>query len=128
MDDTTIAETLHITEGYVVWVVGRSVEETALLDPLPEGAEVVEHRDEEDPDAVDAAIVFVDDREALDDVLDDVLPQLGSIPLVWVLHPVSAHAGVDGTVIGDLTADYGWEAVEPVTLGETWAAVRLRPA
>ena len=35
--ETTHAETLGITEGSVVWVVADSVEETALLDPLPDG-------------------------------------------------------------------------------------------
>ncbi len=44
MTETSIADKLRITEGYVVWVIGQSVEETALLDPLPEGAVAIERR------------------------------------------------------------------------------------
>lgn len=119
------AEKLRISDGFVVWIIGTSVEEASVLDPMPEGAEVIEERDADEPDSVDAAILFADDRVHLADSFDDVLPQLGSIPVVWVIHPLGAHADIGEDAIQELVADYGWYAVESVVLDETWAALRI---
>ena len=122
--DVTNAEKLRISDGFVVWIIGTTVEETSLLDPMPEGAEMIEARDEEEPEPVDAAIVFADDRTQLADSFDDVLPQLGSIDVVWIAFPVR-DAGVDEDSIQELVADYGWYAVESILLDDTWAALRI---
>ena len=74
MSDESNAEKLRISEGSVVWILGTTVEETSLLDPLPEGVEVVEARDEDDPDIIDAAVVFADDRLQLAEDFDEALP------------------------------------------------------
>lgn len=124
MDTTTNAEKLRISDGFVVWIIGTSVEETSVLDPMPEGAEMIEERDEEEPESVDAAILFADDRTQLADSFDDVLPQLGSIPLVWIAFPIREDdIGEDS--IQELTADYGWYAVQSIVLDDTWAALRI---
>ena len=131
MTETNIADKLRITEGYVVWVIGQSVEETALLDPLPEGAVAIEQRgdDEDDePDLIDGAILFVESRAQLVDDLDEFLPQLGSIPVVWICFPVSGRAEIDAEAIGQLVADYGWHTVEHVPLDDAWSGVRLEQA
>ncbi|NRQ51713.1 DUF3052 family protein [Aeromicrobium stalagmiti] len=125
MTETTNAEKLRISDGFVVWIVGTTVEETSLLDPMPEGAEMIEVRDEDEPEQVDAAILFADDRVVLADSFDEVLPQLGSIPLVWISYPVSSTANIGEDSIQELVADYGWYAVESVVLDETWAALRI---
>ena len=122
--DTTNAEKLRISDGFVVWIIGTSVEELSLLDPLPESAEMIEQRDEEEPESVDAAVLFADDRTQLADSFDDVLPQLGSIPVVWIAYPVREDS-IDEDSIQELTADYGWYAVESVVLDDTWAALRV---
>jgi len=123
MSETTNAEQLHITDGFVVWVIGASDEEVSLLDPLPEGARTIEVRDEDDPENVDAAVLVTDNRPALVDDFDEVLPQLGSIPIVWVTYPTGGE--LDEDVLQDLLADYGWTAVESIPLDETWAAMRI---
>jgi hypothetical protein len=124
MTEQSNAEKLRISDGSIVWIIGSTVEETSLLDPLPEGVEVVEQRDDEhDPDLIDAAIVFADDRLQLAEQFDETLPQLGSIPLVWVSWP--AGTDVDQQAIQELLSDYGWAAVETVTLDETWSALRI---
>ncbi len=132
MIETTIAEKLRITEGYVVWVIGRSVEETALLDPLPEGAVAIEHRSEDDDDdgrdRIDGAILFVETREQMIDDLDEFLPQLGSIPVVWICYPISGRPAIEAEMIGQLVADYGWHTVEHVPLDDDWSGVRLQQA
>lgn len=125
MTELTTAQKLRISDGFVVWVVGTSVEETTLLDPMPEGAQMVEALDEEDPESVDAAILVTDDRLVLADRFDEVLPQLGSIPVVWVCYPLDANADIDEDSIQELVADYGWYAEESVVLDDTWAALRI---
>ena len=125
MTEPTNAEKLRISDGFVVWIIGSSVEETSVLDPMPEGAEMIEQLQEDDErESVDAAILFADDRTALADSFDDVLPRLGSIPLVWISYPIR-DADIDEDAIQELTADYGWYAVESIILDETWAALRV---
>lgn len=135
MTETSIAEKLRITEGYVVWVIGRTAEETALLDPLPEGAVAIEERhqdveDDEDSEAelIDGAVLFVESQVQLIDDLDEFLPQLGSIPVVWICYPVGGRTEIAVETIGDLVADYGWHTVEHVPLDEAWSGVRLEQA
>ena len=125
MTDMTNAEKLRIGDGFVVWVIGASVEETSLLDPLPESAETIEARDEDEPDNVDAAILITDNRSALADDFDEVLPQLGSIPIVWITYPLNGRSDLDEATLQDLIGDYGWQAVESIALDETWAAMRI---
>lgn len=127
MTETSNAEKLHITDGFVVWVIGQSIEETTLLDPMPEGAETIEERDEDEPDSIDAALLFVENRTELVDQLDEVLPQLGSIPIVWITYPIG-RSDVNADSIQELVADYGWHTVESADLDETWSAVRLLQA
>lgn len=128
--ETTNAEKLHISDGFVVWIVGQSIEETTLLDPMPEGAETIEERydDSDEYESIDAALLFVENRAELVEHLDEVLPQVGSTPIVWITYPVSGRADVDAEGIQDLIADYGWRSVEGVDLDETWSAVRLQQA
>ncbi|MEJ7633870.1 hypothetical protein [Aeromicrobium sp.] len=126
MTETTMAEKLRITDGFVVWVIGATVEETSLLDPLPEGAETIETRDEDDPEHVDAAVMVTDSRTALADDFDEILPQLGSIPVVWITYPHSGRSDLSEDNLQELLADYGWGAIESIALDETWAALRIR--
>jgi hypothetical protein len=130
MTETSNAEKLHISDGFVVWIIGQSIEETTLLDPLPEGAETIEERDDDtgEHESIDAALLFVDNRTELIEQLDEVLPQLGSIPVVWITYPIGERSDVDAEGIQELIADYGWRTVEGVDLDETWAAVRLQQA
>lgn len=133
MTDTSIAEKLRITEGYVVWVIGQSVEETALLDPLPEGAVAIERPSEDDDvddetDFIDGAVLFGESRAQLEDDLDEFLPQLGSIPVVWICFPVTGRTEIDAESIGELVADYGWHTVEHTPLDDDWSGVRLEQA
>jgi hypothetical protein len=124
MTGTSNAEKLRISDGFVVWIIGTSVEETSVLDPLPEGAEMIEQLGDDEGESVDAAIVFADDPTLLADTFDDVLPQLGSVPLVWVSYPVRG-SDVSEDTIQELVADYGWYAEESILLDDTWAALRI---
>ena len=123
MSDPTHAETLGITEGSVVWVVADSVEETALLDPLPAGAETVD----EPVDRMDAAILLADNLAAVEVRLDEVLPSLGSTPVAWISYPFGPPYELDRDALVTLVGEYGYGLGPEVRLDETWSAVRLRP-
>lgn len=127
------AEKLHITTG-PVWVLGTSDEERALLDPLPDGVEVVVDRDLvlEDDDAshmdsepMAAAIIVVDSIDTTAELLDDTLPRVGSVPLVWVVIPAEVNS--DEVVrIEAMSGEFGWTPRERVDLDDGWSAVRLQ--
>jgi len=120
-EDLTNAERLGIGEDDVVWVVADSVEETALLDPLPPGAETVD----EPLESMDAAVLLADNVDALEVRLDEVLPVLGSTPVVWISYPLERLHGLSRDVVAPLVDEYGWDIGPEVPLDETWCAVRL---
>lgn len=122
MTESTHAETLGITEGSVVWVVADSVEETALLDPLPPGAETLD----EPTDGMDAAVLLADNLAAVQVRLDEVLPSLGSTPVAWIAFPTGHPHELDRDALVTLVGEYGWAVGPEVRLDETWSAVRLR--
>jgi hypothetical protein len=121
--EATLAETLGITEGSIVWVVADSIEETALLDPLPAGAETVA----EPVDSMDAAVLVADNLAAVNSRLDEVLPELGSTPVAWIAYPSGHPRELDRDALVSLVGEYGWRLSAEVRLDETWSAVRLRP-
>jgi hypothetical protein len=122
MTDATNAEKLGITAGSVIWVVADSVEENALLDPLPPGVRTVD----EPIDGMDAAVLLADNLAALEVHLDEVLPSLGSTPTAWISYPAHHPHELDRDVLSPLVAEYGWDLGPEVRLDETWSAVRLR--
>lgn len=122
MSDTTNAQKLQIKDDFVVWVISTNDEEAALLDPLPAGAEIVD----EASDAMNAVVLFVEDLAALGRNLDDVLPQLGSTPVVWISYPTGNRTDINREAIWELVGEYGWRLVSDVSLDETWSAVRLK--
>jgi hypothetical protein len=121
--ESTLAETLGITAGSVVWVVADSIEETALLDPLPAGAETVA----EPVDRMDAAVLVADNLAALQGRLDHVLPELGSTPVAWIAYPSGHPRELGREALVALVGEYGWRLSAEVQLDDTWSAVRLRP-
>ncbi len=124
------AELLHITEG-LVWILGTSDEERALLDPLPEGVDIVVDREvviDEDEDVSDigsepmaAAIIVIETMADTPELLDDTLPRVGSVPLVWIVLP----ADLDSAEVEQMAQEYGWSAAERTDLGDGWSGVRL---
>lgn len=127
------AEKLHITAG-PVWILGTSDEERALLDPLPDGVEVVVDRDlvleDEDASIVDsepmaAAVIVVDSMDTTAELLDDTLPRVGSVPLVWVVIPAEVNSD-EVARIEAMTGEFGWTPGERVDLDDGWSALRLQ--
>lgn len=122
MTESTNAEKLRIAVNDIVWVIATSEEEAALLDPLPAGAEMVY----EATDGMRVAILFVDDWNELLAEVDEVLPQLGSTPAVWISHRADNPIKIEPAEVSGLVEDYGWQCLETVQLGDSWTAVRLQ--
>ena len=95
------------------------------LQPLPEGAELVEIQP-----GLDVVQVFVQDRAAL----DRAAPALRSIRaggLLWVCYPKGGRkAGTDlnRDVLWEALTEFGLAGVTLVSVDETWSAMRFRPA
>lgn len=122
MSEKTNAEKLQIKDDDVVWVISTNDEEGALLDPLPDGVETVD----EAVDGMSAVILFVEDRNALVTQLDEILPQLGSTPSIWIAYPKGNRTDINRDSIWELVGEYGWQLVSIVSLDDVWSAVRLK--
>ncbi|KQY60181.1 hypothetical protein ASD11_11955 [Aeromicrobium sp. Root495] len=124
--ESTIADTLGITEGAVVWIVGQTIEEETILDPLPEGATTLRDAEElEDGRSFDAVLIAIDDQREVAEVLDEVLPQIGSVPTAWIFLPVARPVEVVPQDVSAAVEQYGWVLGSPVRLDDTWQAYRL---
>lgn len=124
--ETTIASILGIGTDAVVWIVGQTIEEETILDPLPEGATTLRDADDlEDGRSFDAVLIAIDDRDEVADVLDEVLPRIGSVPSAWVFLPRSRPVEVAAGEVSAAVEQYGWALGEPLRLDDTWQAYRL---
>lgn len=120
-----IARKLLIKPGNRVALIDPPTGYAERLQPLPDGAELVDLQPE-----LDVLQVFVQDRAAL----DRAAPSLGSVRsggILWVCYPKGGRKA--GT---DLNRDLLWEAlgqvgltgVTLVSVDDTWSAMRFRPA
>ncbi len=144
--ESEVAELLGIGAGSRLWIVGDSVEETALLDPLPEGVDTfddevpeqleglfddtwtgAENRPEPPepvrPTGIDTAIIAVSNTQEFHMRLDDVLPRMGSVNRVWVLYPSD---DLPFTILENGVGEYGWTVTDPLALDETWSAAEIK--
>lgn len=124
MSDNTNSQKLQIKEDFIIWVISTNDEESALLDPLPEGAVTVDEATE----GMGAAILFVEDSESLTSYLDEIIPQLGSTPVSWICYPKGNRTNINRDSISAFVDEYGWRVVSNVSLDDTWSAVRLTQA
>ena len=143
--EQTNAEKLGISEGSLIWQVGDSIEELALIDPMPEGVETYDDKVDDSgedwvnntwteinfdfvffkdtaPTEIYTALIAVSNVDEFQTRLDDTLPRMGSVGRVWVIFP-AAELPLE-TLQGGAN-EYGWGTLAPVTLDETWSAVEL---
>ena len=119
-----LARKLLIKPGSRVAVVNPPAGYAQRLEPLPEGAELVDIRP-----GLDVVQVFVHDRSALDGATA-ALRSVRDGGLLWVCYPKGGKKA--GT---DLNRDLLWDALEKVGLtgvtlvsvDDTWSAMRFRP-
>lgn len=114
----TTADLLGVSEGLRMWAVGGTAAVRSLIGRLPEGVEVFADA----TDDLDATLLVADTLDVLADQLDETLPHLATVPLVWACFPALT---VSAEEVGETVHDHGWGATPPIMLDETWAAMRL---
>lgn len=89
-----------------------------------------ENQTHELPDAVDFALVFAFEREALRNAMDNLAPRLSGDVVLWMCYPKKSSRRYQS----DLDRDHGWavlgelgfEPVRQVALDEDFSALRFR--
>lgn len=144
----TIPEQLGIVAGSRIWVIGDTVEETSLLDPLPDDVEIFHSEDFRDngndefqdqtwgamfpertveperPHGIDTAVIIASFPQEFHRELDEALPRMGSVSRAWI---VFTPRTLDAEIVERGIADYGWSAEETFLITETWQALRIKP-
>ena len=127
MSISSLAKKLQLKPESSILLYNAPDSYPALLEPLPDGAFLVQSVDSGRCDAVH---LFVTTGADLRRDLPHVLAVLKPDGLLWISYPKKSS----GTET-DLTRDVGWESIkaagwEPVrqvSLYETWSALRFRP-
>lgn len=148
MSPQPISAQLGITTGSRVWVIGDTVEETSLLDPLPDDVTLYHSEDFRDdasedlqdqtwgetfpdreqefirPHGIDTAVIIVSFAQEFHRELDEALPRMGSVRRAWVLFTPQT---LPADIIERGITDYGWSVAETFAIGEDRQALRIKP-
>lgn len=120
-----LATKLLLKPGHLVHFIALPTGAIERLEPLPEGAAVVD-----DPDSADLILAFVGTAAALAESASPLAEAANRGAIVWVSYPKKSSG-----VATDMSRDAGWEplleaGLRPVTqvsLDKTWSALRFRP-
>src|SRR5215472_6592729 len=126
MAEMSLAKRLGVKAGQRMAVVNAPVGFREQLQPLPDGATLVETLS----GALDCALVFTREQAAVERDGLAALAAVKSGGLVWLAYPK-----LTSKVKTDITRDRGWDAVygagwRPVSIvgiDEMWSALRFRP-
>ena len=125
MAEKTIAQKLQIKPGRIVLLVNAPPNYAALLEPLPEGVDIVAQPEQ----PVDLIQMFVASRAELEAQLAALKPLLKPSGILWVTY----HKGtsrVKTDINRDTIAAYaetiGLQPVAMVAIDRDWAALRLK--
>ena len=117
------AKKLRLKEGVALYLlkapanVRSHFEGFDTKSSVPNGADILQ------------AVLFAENKKALDELMPTVAPKLGNDALLWIAYPKKT-----GGIKSDMTRDNGWETVtaagyEPVTqiaIDDDWSALRFR--
>lgn len=120
----TTAEKLRITPGTEVRVLASTSEQRSLLGSLPEETTLQEGITSA---LTGVAVLFAEDRAALDSLLDQSLPHLRDARATWIAYPKGGRSDINRDSIWARAAELGWTANANVALDEAWSAVRIKP-
>ncbi|NLC98483.1 MAG: hypothetical protein GX678_05345 [Actinomycetales bacterium] len=147
MSQQPVSALLGITPGSRVWVVGDTIEETSLLDPLPDDVEFFRSEDFRDdsvddlqdqtwgsvfpdhveerprPHGIDTAVITASHAQEFHRELDDALPRMGSVARAWIVYTPQT---LPASIVTEGIVDYGWTAAETIQLNDTWHALRIK--
>jgi hypothetical protein len=122
----TLAQKLLLADGPVL-VVGTARLDAPTADAVLELAGTAVVRTE-DATTADVAVLFVEDRDDLDERIPGLLDGLGGARVVWIAYRKGNVVDINRDSIAATVPDHGWRAVTQIALDETWSALRLRPA
>lgn len=117
MEKTTAAK-LQIKPGNTVYLAGGTTQEYGLIEPLPDGASVVA-----EPQEAEAAVLFAQDRAALDALLTE---PLAGARAAWIAYPKGNRTDINRDSIWQRLQELRWTLNANVSVSETWSAVRLK--
>ena len=121
---TPLAKKLSLKDGMRVWRDGMP--EIVRDEIAAEGLEL-HHLDR--PDApIDAAHIFVTERADLDAKLDELMPLLAPVGMIWVSWPKKASkvpTDVTEDVIREICLPMGLVDVKVCAIDPTWSGLKL---
>lgn len=119
MSTKTIAEKLQIKPNTTVWLSDDEL--LRLIEPLPEGVEIVEALDQ-----ASAALVFVDGAVSTREILNAHRDQLGEPSVFWVAYPKGNRADINRDTLWPILGEYGMRPNSQVSVDDVWSALRFR--
>lgn len=114
-----LAKKLQITPGTGLWVWPNDATADAV-----ESASHVERRELAD---ADVAVLFTDNKAAVDTVLTEYLEGLAELRAVWIVYAKGNKTDINRDSLWVQLADYGWKAVSQVSYDDALSALRIRP-
>jgi len=127
MATSALARKLQIKPDHQVAVVNAPDGYAALLEPLPDGARLLDGP----AGGADVLQVFVRDQAELERVGRPVFGSVRPGGLLWVCYPKGGRkAGTDLSrdVLWELMSRDGLAGVTLVAVDDTWSCMRFRPA
>ena len=126
MADSPLTKRLLIKPGFRIRLIAPPEGYEAMLQPLPEGAAVVDPTEQ----PTDFVQVFTTDRESFDRLVPAAIVAVRPDGILWVSYPKltsTAAADLSRDVIWELGKSLGWHPVTQISIDETWSALRFRP-
>src|SRR5262245_59864944 len=120
MSTKSIAEKLLIKPNTTVWVSPAA--HLARIEPLPEGARVVDELDQ-----ATIALVFADAAASVREILNAHTDQLARPAIFWVAYPKGNKADINRDTLWPILVEYGMRPIGQVAVDEVWSALRFRP-
>jgi hypothetical protein len=116
----TVAEKLQIKPNTTIW--SSDPAHLGLVEPLPEGVELVD-----DLDQATTALVFAPDSDSLRSFLAAHEGELMRPDVFWVTYPKANRADINRDTLWPILGEHGLRPIAQVAVDDVWSALRFRP-
>jgi hypothetical protein len=113
------AEKLLIKPKTTVWI--SHPQHLDLIEPMPEGARVVDR-----PEQAMIAIVFGDDVQSLRNVVAAQGDRLAHPVTLWVTYPKGNRTDINRDSLWSILAEHTLRPIGQISLGDAWSAMGFR--
>jgi hypothetical protein len=127
MAESPLIKKLRIQPGHRLLVINPPPGYLELLDPLPEGAQIVADGAGE----FDFCHLFATNSAQLAELLPTALAALKYDGLLWVSYPKKSSkvkSDLSRDLLWELPGETGLRPVTQISIDATWSALRFRPA